>query len=45
MGEGEKQAELKVYHNETHYWKVRVSRFEFKTRVEEAKVFKPRVEF
>ena len=46
VGEGEKQPELKVYHNETHYWKVRVSRFEFKARVEdEAKVFKPRVEF
>jgi hypothetical protein len=45
VGEGEKQPELKVYHNETHYWKVRVSRFEFKARVEESKVFKPRVEF
>ncbi len=45
VGEGDKQPELKVYHNETHYWKVRVSRFEFKARVEEAKAFKPRVEF
>ena len=46
VGEGEKQPELKVFHNETHFWKVRVSRFEFKARVEtEEKVFKPRVEF
>ena len=44
--EGEKQPELKVFHNETHFWKVRISRFEFKARVEtEEKVFKPRVEF
>ena len=46
VSEGEKQPELKVYHNETHYWKLRMSRFEFKVRVEEeVKVFKPRVEF
>ena len=46
-GKDGKQPELKVWHNETHYWKVRASKWKFEDRsskTDESNSSKPRFE-
>ena len=44
LKESEKQSELKVWHSESHFWKVRASNWKYKDMSKKEKV-KPRVEF